>query len=189
AAEELRKEIAEIAAAEARACARAGRRLLPRVAAHHLFLRHAVLPISAEFVVLLALVGVADDLVGLVQLLELDLGVLVVGIDVGMEFAGELAVGTLDFRRAGLSIDAESFVVVAKFHPEYSVGNIRDLSYYTHLARSISKLRPVITRIRLKPRIAAPAVHRPPTARRRTSHAGGADGGVERRLAAPDEHY
>src|SRR5208282_421392 len=145
AAEELRKEIAEIAAAEVCARARAGCRLLARIAAHHLFLRDAVLPIGAELVVLLALVGVADDLVGLVQLLEFGLGILVVGIYVGMEFAGELAVGAFDFRPAGFPIDPESFVVVAKFHPEYSVASIRNLSYYTHLLCSISKLRPAIT--------------------------------------------
>ena len=74
-----------------------------------------MLPVGAELVVLLALVGVADDLVGLVYLLELGLGVLVVGIDVGMEFAGELAVGAFDLRIARLAVNAKRFVVVVKF--------------------------------------------------------------------------
>src|SRR5208337_1721644 len=133
AAEKLREEIAEVAAAEVRAPAasRAGRGLLPSVAAHHLFLRHAMLPVGAKLVVLLALVGVTDDLVGLIQFLEFSLGFLVVGIDVGMELAGELAIGALDLRVARLAINSENFVVVAKVHQGYSVQDLPVLSCYS----------------------------------------------------------
>src|SRR6185436_13138229 len=48
-------------------------------------------PVRAELVVLLALVGVAEDLVGLVDLLELRLGGLVARIDVRVMLAGQLA--------------------------------------------------------------------------------------------------
>ncbi len=52
-----------------------------------------LLPVSPQLVVLCALLWVREHLVGLVDLLELLLGRLVVGIHVGMVLAGQLAVG------------------------------------------------------------------------------------------------
>ena len=76
------------------------RRVAERGAAGHglaLLLRLLVHPpVGAELVVLLALLGVAEHLVGLVDLLELRLGGLVAGVHVGMVLAGELAVRLLD---------------------------------------------------------------------------------------------
>ena len=125
AAEKLAEKIAEItelgAAAEVRTTAasacRSCRRLLARVTTHHLFLRRAALPIGAKFVVFLALLRVADYLVGLVDFLELDLGVLVVGIDIRMVLARQLAIRTLDLSLASSPRNAKSLIVIAKFHP------------------------------------------------------------------------
>jgi hypothetical protein len=47
-----------------------------------------------------ALVGVLEDVVGLVELLELVLAVLVAGIAVGMLLHGELATGGVEIRFA-----------------------------------------------------------------------------------------
>ena len=54
------------------------------------------LPVRPELVVLLALGGVAEDLVGLVDLLELALGRGVARLRVGVMLAGELAERLLD---------------------------------------------------------------------------------------------
>ena len=73
-------------------------------------------PVRAELVVFLALVGIAEHLVRLVDLLELRLGGLVPRIHVGMKLAGELAERLLDLLlRRGLG-DAERLVVVLEFH-------------------------------------------------------------------------
>ena len=63
-------------------------------------------------VVLLALVGVAEHVVGLGDLLEALLGLLVVGVAVGVVLARELAVGLLDLLGSRLLVDAERLVVV-----------------------------------------------------------------------------
>src|SRR5208283_4276559 len=103
-------------------------------------LRHAMLPVGAELVVFFALLGVADYLVDIVQFLELGLGLFVVGIDVGMEFARELAIRTLDLSLARLALNSEDFVVIAKFHPVYSVRIFQILSYYSNrLASQVSE--------------------------------------------------
>ena len=57
--------------------------------------------------------GVGEDLVGLGRLLELLLGLGVVVVDVGVQFAGEAAEGLLDLGLAGVAADAEHLVVVA----------------------------------------------------------------------------
>src|SRR4029077_16913858 len=119
--EEILEEIAEAATATTAVAwavtrAAAGRRPAPAVAAHHLLFSGAALPVRSEFVVLLALGRIAEDLVGLVDLLEAGLGLLVVGIEVGMMLAGEFAVGRFDFGIRSAAFDAQGFVVVAKFH-------------------------------------------------------------------------
>jgi hypothetical protein len=70
------------------------------------------LPLVAEAVVLFALFFVAEHLVGFGNVLELFLGRLVVGVDVGVELAREFAVGALDFLVAGRLFHAEYLVVV-----------------------------------------------------------------------------
>src|SRR5262245_51830682 len=73
-------------------------------------------PVRAELVVLLPLVGIAQDLVRFVDFLEARLGRLVPRIDVRMKLAGELAVRLLDlFFRRRLR-DAEGLVIVLEFH-------------------------------------------------------------------------
>ncbi len=75
----------------------------------------ALEPVAAERaaapVVRAALVRVGEHVVGGADLLETVLGVLV-GVDVGVQLAGEAAVGPLDVVRARLAGDAEDFVQV-----------------------------------------------------------------------------
>src|SRR5580704_6886131 len=99
-----------------------------------------MLPVGPQLVVLFALLGGGGNMIKIIQFLELGLGLFVVGIDVGMEFAGELAIGTLDLCLARLALDSENFVVIAKFHPVYSVQIFQILSYYSNrLANQISE--------------------------------------------------
>ena len=60
-----------------------------------------------------AALGVGEDLVGLGGLLELLLGLGVVGVDVGVQLARELAEGLLDLLLGGVALDAEHLVGVA----------------------------------------------------------------------------
>ena len=57
-----------------------------------------------------ALVGIAEEVVGLADLLEARLGLRVAGVAVWVVLAGELAVGLLDLRGGRLAIDAEDAV-------------------------------------------------------------------------------
>jgi hypothetical protein len=59
-----------------------------------------------------ALLGVGQDLVGLRRLLELRLRLLV-GVAVGVQLEGELAVGALESGRVGIARNAQDLVVVA----------------------------------------------------------------------------
>ena len=60
-----------------------------------------------------ALLGIAQDAVGLAALLEALLGGFVAGIAVGVVLQGKLAVGTLDLDIARGAADAEDFVIIA----------------------------------------------------------------------------
>ena len=71
---------------------------------------------DAAAVVLLALVGVAEDVVGRRDLLEALLGLLVARVAVRVVLARELAVGLLDLVRRRLLVDAEDLVEVALGH-------------------------------------------------------------------------
>ena len=77
-------------------------------------------PARADLVVLLALVGVGQDLVRLVDLLEALLGLLVPGVDVRMVLPGELAVGGPDLLLGGGLRHAQHGVVVLEFHQRSS---------------------------------------------------------------------
>src|SRR5687767_802626 len=68
---------------------------------------------GAEAVVVRALVGIGENRVGLAELLEALLGLLVTGILVGMELHGQLPVGLLQLGVAGTLVDAENLVIVA----------------------------------------------------------------------------
>src|SRR5207253_10382406 len=76
----------------------------------------AAFPIRAELIVLLALFGIAEDLVGLIDVLEIALGFLVVGIDVAMILARELAIGSFDLRLSRAALDAQDFIVIPELH-------------------------------------------------------------------------
>src|SRR5207248_9914695 len=67
-------------------------------------------------VVLLALLRVREHLVGLVDVLEALLGLLVVRVEVGVELAGELAVGGANLLLGGGLLHAENLVVVLELH-------------------------------------------------------------------------
>ena len=70
----------------------------------------------AEAVVGGALVGVLEDVVGLVDFLELVLAVLVAGIAVRVTLHRELAIGRLELGVARGALDRQDFVVAALGH-------------------------------------------------------------------------
>src|SRR5260370_486942 len=67
----------------------------------------------AEAVVGRALVGMLEDLVGLIDLLEADFAALVAGIAIGVPLHGELAEGGFQFAVARRALDLEHLVVPA----------------------------------------------------------------------------
>ena len=69
--------------------------------------------VKAKLVVPGALVRVGQHLVGLVQLLEAGLGLLVVGVQVGVALLGLAAVGALDVLVGGVFVNAQHLVIVA----------------------------------------------------------------------------
>ena len=74
-----------------------------------------VVGVEAELIVNLALLGIAEDVVGFGKRLELFLGRLIAGIHIGVILARQLAEGLADVvRRRGL-LDPESRVVVLVF--------------------------------------------------------------------------
>ena len=73
-------------------------------------------PIGAEVIVFLSLLGITQDLVGLVHVLELGFGGLVAGIEVGMVLPRQLAVGAFDLVGGRGLRDPKRGVVVLEFH-------------------------------------------------------------------------
>ena len=73
----------------------------------------------AELVVLGLLVGVRQDGVGLVDLLEVLFRLGVAGVQVGMVFLGQLTVRPLDGVRVGALVEAQYLVVVSLCHVLY----------------------------------------------------------------------
>src|SRR5690606_10284844 len=71
--------------------------------------------VLAHVVVFAALVGILQDFIGLAEVLETLLGVLLLA-DVRMVFAREAPVGLLDVVGRRLFIDAHDFVIVFEFH-------------------------------------------------------------------------
>ena len=76
-----------------------------------------VLPVGAELVVQLPLLGIGEDLVGLAYFLEAFLGGGVALVDVRMVLPGKLAEGLLDVGLTGSARHAKRRVVVPVFHP------------------------------------------------------------------------
>ena len=104
-AEQIAEDIAQVHAAETARAAKAA--LLGRIV--------GVDPGKAELVVALAFFGVGEHVVGFVDLLELFLGHFIAGVEVGVVFLGELAVGALDLGVAGIFADAQHLVVISFF--------------------------------------------------------------------------
>src|SRR6185312_16283571 len=73
-------------------------------------------PVGAELVVLAALLRIAQDLVGLVDLLEASLGRFVAGVHIRMMLAGELPVRLLQFLVRRRLRHSECLVVILEFH-------------------------------------------------------------------------
>jgi len=100
-AEDLAERVGEVREARAAAACHAGLRI------------HAGM---AEPVVRGALLFVGEDLVGLLRLLEVLLGLRVVGVAVRMPLHRELPIGLLDGLLVRVAIDPEHLVVVALGH-------------------------------------------------------------------------
>jgi hypothetical protein len=84
-------------------------------------LPEAAAPVSglgevAKIVVLLPLLGVAQDLMGFIDFLESIGGLFVVGIRIGVILLGELTIGLLDLVGSGLFADSENLIVVFLSH-------------------------------------------------------------------------
>src|SRR5206468_8838921 len=75
----------------------------------------------AALVVLLALVGLVDQVVSALNLLEALLGVRVAGVLVRVVLARELAVGLLDLVLRGLLVDAENLVRILDSHQALTI--------------------------------------------------------------------
>src|SRR6516225_2452587 len=88
----------------------------------------------AEAVVGRALVGILEDLVGLIDLLEADFAALVAGIAIGVPLHGELAEGGFQFALARRALDLEDLVVAALGHARV---------HPRHFRRSVVKSDPV----------------------------------------------
>ena len=87
----------------------------------------------AEAIVGGALVRILEDLVGLVDLLELVLAVLVAGVAVGMPFHGELAERGLELAVIGGALDLQDLVVAPLRHPLVPPRRCRGLAALHHL--------------------------------------------------------
>ncbi len=74
--------------------------------------RHAVFRIEAELIVHLLLLRLAQNVVGFLDFLEAVLGGLVAGIQIGMMFAREFAVGLADLLRIGVALHPECLIVI-----------------------------------------------------------------------------
>src|ERR1019366_1114574 len=69
-------------------------------------------PIGSQFIILFALRRIAQNFVGLVDLLEFLLGLFFILRHVGMKFAGQFTKGLFDFRIGGAALHAEAFVII-----------------------------------------------------------------------------
>ena len=72
-------------------------------------------PSETELVIALALVRVGKNIVGLVDLLELFLGILIAGVQIRVVLFGQLAVGAFDLGIGGIFADPQHLVVISFF--------------------------------------------------------------------------
>jgi hypothetical protein len=61
------------------------------------------------------LVRIAERLIGLAELFEFFLGLVISGVFIRVEFNGQLAVGALQILLADIPIDAENLIVIPLF--------------------------------------------------------------------------
>jgi hypothetical protein len=73
-----------------------------------------------KLLVAAALLGVAQDVVGLADLFELPLGRLIARVDIGVVLPRQLPVGPLDLLLRGTPAQAQDVIVVPLRHPLYS---------------------------------------------------------------------
>ena len=64
----------------------------------------AILPVGTKLIVAFALLGIGEDVVGFVNLLELVFGYLVAGVHVGVVLAGKLTIGLTDLSVSRVSL-------------------------------------------------------------------------------------
>ena len=114
AAEQVGEDVRERARVEAAARAAGARR--PGAAGER---------VEPAAVVLLALLRVAEHVVGVLDLLEALLGLGVAGVAVGVVLAHELAVRLLDLLRRRLLVDAEDLVEVRRHRSSYAATTTR----------------------------------------------------------------
>ena len=79
-----------------------------------------LLPLFTILVVFLTLLRIANDVVGLIQGLELRLGLGVVRVQVGMELLGSLDVSLLHILLRNVLRDTQNLVIIYKCHNLYS---------------------------------------------------------------------
>ena len=111
AAENITEDVAQIDAAGAAEAAKAATVAAAGLAGPIV----GIDPSESELVIALALVRVGKNIVGLIDLLELFLGVLVAGVQVGVVLFGQLAVGTFDLGIGGVFADPQHLVVITFF--------------------------------------------------------------------------
>src|SRR5471030_674590 len=99
------REVGEVEAAEIHVGMR-------RLAGSALARGVTVVRVEADLVVHLALLGIAQNVVGFLDVLETIFGGFVAGVQIGVVFARELPVGLTDFVRVGFAGNTESFVVL-----------------------------------------------------------------------------
>ena len=79
-----------------------------------------IFPVCAERIVFFALVGIVQDFVCLVHLFELLFGILVIRIDVGVQFARQFAIRGFDIFFVGIFGNAQNFIIIFVFHARCS---------------------------------------------------------------------
>ena len=100
-------------------------------------------PELAELVVLGPLFRVAQDRVGLLDLLEPGLGRLVPGVEVGMVFPGQLAVGLLDVGQGRSPGDPQDLIIIFRHYRTSDSRRARGVPIYpSEAAGPISSCRP-----------------------------------------------
>jgi hypothetical protein len=80
----------------------------------------SVLPLIAVLVIFLPLLGVGENLMGLIDLLELGLSCFIPRVYIGMMFSSQLTISLLYFLGGGCLDQAENVIVILPRH----IGNL-----------------------------------------------------------------